>query len=85
MTLALCLNAGEGLRQIVDQVLWVFQSDVQAHDRAGGGPIRSGARARHVADSRQALEPTPRGADAEQRQRVDKARGGLRIGSSEFE
>jgi GT2 family glycosyltransferase/glycosyltransferase involved in cell wall biosynthesis len=60
------------LLQIGDQVGDVLQPDMQPHHRADEFPPAGGAGDKAGGRQRQALEPAPGGADAEQRQRLDE-------------
>src|SRR5437588_3337506 len=62
----------EALRQIGDQILRVFQADMDAHQRPLGLPAGRGAAAFREGRLDQALVAAPAGADAEQVERVDE-------------
>src|SRR5690348_5613186 len=63
----------ETLREIGDQILRVFEADMDAHQRSLGLPARRGAAALRVGRLDQAFITAPAGADAEQVERVDKS------------
>jgi GT2 family glycosyltransferase len=68
---------GQPLLQVGDQVGDVLQPDMQPHQRAGELATARGAGDKAGGRQRQALEPAPGGADAEQRQRLGKRVGAL--------
>lgn len=49
----------KALRKIVDEVLRVFQSYMQSHDRSNGPPVFAGSRVSDVDDRREAFEAAP--------------------------
>src|SRR5271155_5171572 len=62
----------EAAIEVFDQVLWVFEANMEAQGRTFGLPARRATDARGRGRLDQALEPAPTGADAEQVERVDQ-------------
>src|SRR3546814_1536694 len=63
--------------KVSDQVVGVFQADVEAHRGAFGLPFSRGAAGRRIDGEGKRFKPAPGKADAEQFQPVDQ-RGGRR-------
>src|SRR5262245_53370673 len=72
-------HRGEAALEIRDQVVNIFEPDVEPHCRATRRPAGGGAQVRAVERDDEALVAAPGCADAEQRERVDEREcGGLR-------
>src|SRR5262245_13215452 len=69
-------HRGDAAFEIGDQVVDIFEPDVEPHCRATRRPAGGGAQVRAVERDDEALVAAPGCADAEQRERVDECKCG---------